>query len=163
MSPTKTKEGIETELRALQASWMHSSKAVLTAAHEHPAAQAIWLHSTNAGKLAAASAQRQQQAQQQPNPAAATAAISLTTPASAPVADGQAAKRAASKGVSRSPEQRAASDDDDMGAEDWDDILAVWMQAVGMPKFVAESASESSFDGQSDPGEQRRLQFGLLP
>ena len=73
---------------------------------------------------------------------------------------GRPAERAALKGSTGSPEQRAASagsqdnddGDDDMGAEDWNDILAVWMQAVGMPQFVADSTSGSSFDGQSEPG-----------
>ena len=144
---------------------MHSSKAMLTAERKHPAAQATWLHSTNAAKLAAASAQPQQQAQQQPAPAPAPApaAAAPTPAASAPAVEGQTAERAALKGSTGSPEQRAASagsqdnddGDDDMGAEDWNDILAVWMQAVGMPQFVADSTSGSSFDGQSEPGERR--------
>lgn len=154
---------------ALQASWMHSSKAVLTAEQKHPAAQATWLHSTNAARLAAASAQPQQQAQQQPTPAAPTAATNAAAastppaasmpPASAQAVEGQAVKRAALKGRTGPPEQRAASPgsqddaDDNMDVDDWDDILAVWMQAVGMPQFVADSTSESSFEGQSEPSE----------
>ena len=147
----------------LQASWMHSSKAVLTAEQKHPAAQATWLHSTNAAKLAAASAQPQQQAQHQQNPAmpttATVAAAASTPPASAPAVEGQAVKGAALKGGTGSPQQRAASagsqddDGDDIGVDDWDDILAVWMQAAGMPHFVADSTSESSFEGQSEPSE----------
>lgn len=133
----------------MQANWMHSSKAILTA-QEMVASKGLptWqmVDSVHAEK------RRQVAAAEQ----AATAAESATrqtqsrmkAPQGAGEADGEADLNSES------------GEEEGIGPDDWDDILAVWMGAVGLPAFIEDgepdTASESSFEDQPDTGAARK-------
>lgn len=82
-----------------------------------------------------------------------------------------AMKPSPNKLVAVKPEEAEVdSDDGDIGPDDWDDILAVWMGAVGLPNFTeaaqTDTASESSYDADSEAGgeaEQRKPETGPRP
>lgn len=70
----------------------------------------------------------------------------------------------------KSEEAEGDSDDGDIGQDDWDDILAVWMGAVGLPNFTEaaqmDTASESSYNADSEAGgetEQPKPETGPRP
>ena len=161
---------------------MHSSRGLL--ADNGAAAQAGWLHSQamdEQGRSAAKAAREEQP------PAAATgwrpelarlshlAASEEQPPAPAASAAPPAWVRSKGRGefanfaavaasgkqpmpaATESTESDSEDDDDEMAPGDWDDILAVWMTAVGLPNLesgrpAASGTSESSDEDEDLPG-----------
>ena len=139
----------------MQATWMHSSTGILTAEDRLQ----------SAAKLGEASSARP--AQQQGQSAQPTIPEGMGQAMASPKA---AMKPGSNKLVAVKSEEAGDSDDEDIGQDDWDDILAVWMGAVGLPDFIeaaqTDTASESSYNADSKAGgetEQPKPETGPRP
>ena len=151
--------------RYLQASWMHSSTGFLVK-DGRPPALATWLHSTNAGKMADASSAHSEQPAQ-------PAAASETSPVPAAAAPASALEKGQNqpqqKRAETSEAESESDNEEDIGPDDWDDILAVWMSAVGLPNFKedgqpdnASETTETSFEEEFISGTRAHHSVMLL-
>ena len=108
-------------------------------------------------------------AESAPSPGEAAREEQLTHPeagaappaaAAASSQQGAAPVRREAEGAGRAAATDSESDDDeDIGPDDWDDLLAVWMTAVGLPKLGEDAqpdsvseASESSSEDEAPSG-----------
>jgi len=136
--------------RQLQASWMHSSTGLLAEDNTSPA-QATWLHTTNAAKLAIASSAHSEQ----PAQPAAASEISPVPAAAAPAsALEKEQKRPQQKRAQTSEAESESDDEESIGPDDWDDILAVWMSAVGLPNFKEDGQPDNASETTETSSEE---------
>jgi len=135
--------------RQLQASWMHSSTGFLAAGNTSPA-QATW-HTINAAKLAIASSAHPEQPAQ-------PAAASETSPVPAAAAPASALekeqKKPQQKRAQTSEAESESDDEENIGPDDWDDILAVWMSAVGLPNFKEDGQPDNASETTETSSEE---------
>lgn len=86
-------------------------------------------------------------------PPTTLAAVAAAAAAAAQWEAGPLQREAGSAGRAETTESDS-EDDKDIGPGDWDDILAVWMTAVGLPNLGEEaqpdSASETSGSSSED-------------
>ena len=137
--------------RQLQASWMHSSTGFLAAGNTSPA-HATW-HTTNAAKLAIASSAHPEQ----PAQPAAASETSRVPAAAAPASalEKEQKKPQQKRAQTLEAESESESDDDEnIGPDDWDDILAVWMSAVGLPNFKEDGQPDNASETTDTSSEE---------
>ena len=146
----------EKSIFCVQATWMHRSTGILTAEDRLQ----------SAAKLGETSSAHPAQQQVQSAQLAIPEGVGQITASSK-----AAMKPGPNKLVAVKQEEAVVDfDDEDIGPDDWDDILAVWMGAVGLPNFTeaaqTDTASESSYDADSEAGgeaEQPKPETGPRP
>lgn len=120
---------------------MHSSRGLL--AEKDTVTGAAWVRSKGTDKFASFAAVAPQQ-QEEPKAPGAGAAPSAAAAAAEQKAE-LAQRERGSAGKSEVTESDS-EDEEDMGPGDWDDILAVWMTAAGLPNLEEEGQADSASD-----------------